>query len=137
MDEASCGEGVGSSGLCAGRGVGGRACARPPRCAASTSYVVGQMTLSPRSFLGVRLSASGIKKPTLESCAGLFPRGWINLASSSAALVRTVARTVGTPGAKAIANNTNATAETLTAIFLNMMTRRSGNTSELIDFVKF
>ena len=93
------------------------------------AYVVGQMTLSPRSFLGVRLSASGIKKPTLESCAGLFPRGWINLASSSAALVRT--------GAKAIANNTNATAETLTAIFLNMMTRRSGNTSELIDFVKF
>ena len=37
-----------------------------------------------------------------------------------AVVVRTVARTVGTPGANATASITNATAEMVTAIFLNM-----------------
>jgi hypothetical protein len=37
-----------------------------------------------------------------------------------ATVVRTVARTVGTPGAKATASITNATADIVAAIFLNM-----------------
>ena len=44
--------------------------------------------------------------------------------SSLATVVPTVARTVGTPGAKATATITNATAEIVTAIFLNMTTTR-------------
>jgi len=48
--------------------------------------------------------------------------GWFNLASSLVVVVRAVARTVGTPGAKAMASMTNATAEIVTAIFLNMTT---------------
>jgi hypothetical protein len=44
------------------------------------------------------------------------------LASPLAAVVPTVARTVGTPGANAIASITNATAEIVTAIVFNMNT---------------
>jgi hypothetical protein len=44
------------------------------------------------------------------------------LASPLAALVPTVARTVGTPGAKAMASITNATAEIVTAVVFNMNT---------------
>ena len=44
--------------------------------------------------------------------------------SSLATVVRTVARTSGTPGAKATASITNATAEIVTAIFFNMTTTR-------------
>jgi Isochorismatase family len=50
--------------------------------------------------------------------------GWFNFASSMAVVARTVARTVGTPGAKAIASITNATAEIVTTIFLNMTINR-------------
>ena len=44
------------------------------------------------------------------------------MASPLAAVVPTVARTVGTPGANAIASITNATAEIVTAIVFNMNT---------------
>jgi hypothetical protein len=83
---------------------------------------VGKMALRARNFLDVRLSASGIQKPILESLARLL-RKRFSLASSLAAVARTVARTVGTPGAKATANMTNATAEIVIAIFLNMIPR--------------
>ena len=92
--------------------------------------------LRSRNFLDVRLSASGIKKPILESRAGLLRKRLVQLGVTMAAVVPTVARTVGTPGAKAIASITNATAEIVTVIFVNMMTPRSANTRELIYFVK-
>ena len=44
------------------------------------------------------------------------------MASPLAAVAPTVARTVGTPGANAIASITNATAEIVTAIVFNMNT---------------
>jgi hypothetical protein len=64
-------------------------------------------------------SRNQFSKAWQDCCAS----GWFSLASSLAAVARTVARTVGTPGAKATANMTNATAEIVIAIFLNMIPR--------------
>ena len=63
-------------------------------------------------------SRNQFSKAAQDCCA----RGWSNLASPLAAVVPTVARTVGTPGANAIASITNATAEIVTAIVFNMNT---------------
>jgi hypothetical protein len=48
---------------------------------------------------------------------------WLNLASSRVIVVRAVARAVGTRGANAIASITNAAAEIVIAIFLNITNR--------------
>jgi hypothetical protein len=80
--------------------------------------VAGQMLLRPRNLLGVRFKSDQETKSGKQHRIAV--RGWLNLVSSLVVVARTVARTVGTPGAKATASITNAAAETVTAIFLNI-----------------
>jgi hypothetical protein len=89
------------------------------------AHVMDRTLLRSRNLLDVRLPASGIKKPNLESCAGLL-RKRFNLASSLVIVVPAVARAVGTAGAKATASMTNATADIVAAISLNITIPRRG-----------
>jgi hypothetical protein len=54
------------------------------------------------------------------------PSDWFNLPSSLVIVVRAVARAVGTAGAKAIANITNAATEIVMAICLSMANNAMG-----------
>jgi hypothetical protein len=62
----------------------------------------------------------GSRNHASNAAQGCAAEGWFNLASSLVEFVRAVARAVGTWGANAIASMTNAAADIVTAIFLNM-----------------
>jgi hypothetical protein len=82
----------------------------------------------------LHLAASGIKKPNLERCAALRR---IQLVQFRVIIGRSRADScedIGTPGARATASITNATAEIVTAISLSMTISSEHQHNDLTDF---
>jgi hypothetical protein len=87
------------------------------------------------TFLTCGCLQVGSRNQTSKAAQGCCASGWFNLASSLVIVVPAVARAVGTAGAKAMASMTNATAEIVAAISLNI-TRGYSRSNDLTHYVK-